>query len=86
MNKKNLSNTELKMKSTCGYTKLQRCVSKCSHCNDLYTYTILTGWKIRHTVSIEGGRLEVQGQGAAGSRDPGSANGLQRWIQGVRIF
>ena len=44
------------------------------------------GWEIRHAVSIEGGRLQAQGRGAAGSRDPGPANGLPRWKQGVRIF
>ena len=44
------------------------------------------GWKIRHAVSHEGGCLQVQGRGAAGSQDPGPANGLPRWIQGVRVF
>ena len=30
--------------------------------------------------------MQAQGRGAAGSRDPGSAHGLPRWIQCVRIF
>ena len=40
-------------------------------------YTILTGWEILHAVSLEGGRLEAQGRGAAGH---------PRAIQRLRVF
>ena len=40
-------------------------------------YAILTGWEIRHAVSVEGGGLEAQGRGAAGH---------PRAIQRVRVF